>query len=158
MPREARVVEENACYHIITRGNQQQKVFLEEADFKKYLHLLGKYKTKFGFKLYCFCLMPNHVHLLMEIAETGRLQSIMRGINLSYTIFFNNKYEKVGHLWQDRFLSRVIEKDHYFLNCIEYIEHNPLRAKLTQDIETYRWVSCNLRTRYVNLVDELYTF
>lgn len=158
MPREARIVFPKTCYHIITRGNQQQRVFEEARDYDKYLHLVGKYKEKFGFKLYCFCLMPNHVHLLMEINEPQCLQKIMLGLNLSYTMYFNNRYEKVGHLWQGRFVSRIIERDEYFLKCIEYIENNPLRAKLTQDIQSYHWVSCNLKTKYLRLVDELDNF
>ncbi len=153
MPRETRITTENGCYHIITRGNQKQLVFLDTKDYDKYLGILSKYKTKYRFKLYCFCLMPNHVHLIMEVKEPTLLSKIMKCLNLSYTIYFNSKYEKVGHLWQDRFKSKIIEKDAYFLECINYIEANPVRASLTEDIEEYTWSSYNLRQKENSLLD-----
>ena len=113
MPRSARITTEKACYHIITRGNQKQTVFKDPSDYQKYLLLLTRYKNKYKFMLYCFCLMPNHVHLIIEVDKAEQLNRIMRGLNLSYTLYFNFKYEKVGHLWQDRFKSKIIEKDAY---------------------------------------------
>jgi len=156
MPRSARITIENACYHIITRGNQKQTVFKDPADYQKYLLLLSKYKRKYGFKLYCFCLMPNHVHLVIEVNKTKDLNKIMRGMNLSYTLYFNMKYEKVGHLWQDRFKSKVIEKDAYLLECIKYIENNPIRASLVSSADEYLWGSNNYKGN--KLLDSLYGF
>lgn len=158
MPREARVTTENGCYHVITRGNQKQLVFLNHADYEKYLLILAQYKKRFSFKLYCFCLMPNHVHLLIEVKEPNILNKIMRGLNLSYTQYFNFKYKKVGHLWQDRFKSKIIEKDAYLLGCINYIEFNPLRSSLVSHIEEYRWSSHNFRKINNDLVDNLFNF
>jgi len=145
MPRIARITIENGCYHIITRGNQKQSVFKEEPDYSKYISLLDKYKKRYRFKLYCFCLMPNHVHLLIQTKEPKAVSMIMKGLNLSYARYFNSKYEKVGHLWQDRYLSKIIHKDRYMLDCINYIETNPIRASLISDIAAYRWSSYRLR-------------
>jgi REP element-mobilizing transposase RayT len=89
--------------------------------------------------------MPNHVHLLIQTKEPKAVSMIMKGLNLSYARYFNSKYEKVGHLWQDRYLSKIIHKDRYMLDCINYIETNPIRASLISDIAAYRWSSYRLR-------------
>jgi putative transposase len=157
MPRPRRITAENACYHIITRGNQKQSVFMDTRDYERYLSILSKYKKKFEFKLYCFCLMPNHVHLIIEVTVPSVLSKIMKCLNLSYTLYFNAKYEKVGHLWQDRFKSRLIGKDAYLLECINYIEANPARAALASDISKYPWSSHHLRDTNNNLLDSLHS-
>jgi len=156
MPRTPRITMENACYHIITRGNQKQLVFKDRKDYDKYLSLLLKYKKLYQFKLYCFCLMPNHVHLIIEVKEPTMLCKIMKCLNLSYTLYFNFKYEKVGHLWQDRFKSKVIEKDAYLFECINYIEANPIRASLASDLTKYPWSSYNFRQTNNNILDNLF--
>ncbi len=155
MPRIHRITIKNSCYHIITRGNQKQSVFLESKDYNKYLSLLKKYKEKYQFQLYAFCLMPNHIHLLIEVTEPQTLQKTFRGLNLSYTLYFNYKYKKVGHLWQDRFKSKIIQKDEYFLECIKYIESNPIRASLTPNISDYPWSSYIFRITNNNFLNEL---
>jgi putative transposase len=141
MGRIARVYMENAYYHITVRGNQKKRVFLDEADFKKYLNLLHRYKTKFRFKIYGYCLMNNHIHLNLKPRTPGELSKFMHGINLSYTQYFNSKYKKVGHLWQGRFKSFLITKDKYLLNTVLYIENNPVRAQLVEDAVDYKWSS-----------------
>jgi len=158
MPRAARITEENGCYHIITRGNQKQSVFMDERDYAKYLDILLKYKKYYKFKLYCFCLMPNHVHIIIEVKNPSMLNKIMRGLNLSYTLYFNFKYKKVGHLWQDRFKSKMIQKDYYLLECINYIESNPLRASLTSRIAEYPWSSYLYRMSNNSILDSLFAF
>lgn len=146
MPRTTRLLLSDVCYHIIQRGNQKQNIFLEEEDFKKYLQLLLHYKTKYKFKLYAYCLMPNHIHLIIEVKEENNLAKIMQGISLTYTLWFNKKYVKTGHLWQGRFKSGVIQKDRYLLDCLNYIEYNPLRANLTSSPVDYMWSSWKYRT------------
>jgi len=156
MPRSARIIAEKACYHIITRGNQKQSVFKAPQDYQKYLFLLGRYKKRYKFKLYCFCLMPNHIHLIIEVDNPDHLNKIMRGLNLSYALYFNLKYNKVGHLWQDRFKSKIIEKDAYLLECIKYIESNPIRASLVSSILDYQWSSYNFKKD--RILDNFYDF
>ena len=158
MPRTVRITQENGCYHIITRGNQKQFVFLEPADYEKYLYILTKYKKRYKFKLYCFCLMPNHVHLVMEIKNSSEFSKIMKCLNLSYAIYFNSKYKKVGHLWQDRFKSKIIGKDSYLLECINYIEANPVRASLAKSIEEYAWSSWKFKQLQNSILDDLFSF
>lgn len=157
MPRTTRVIMENACYHIITRGNQKQTVFRESKDYEEFLKLLGRYKRKYNFRLYSFCLMPNHVHLLVEINQAPTLSLFMKGLNLSYSLYYNFKYEKVGHLWQSRFKSKLIEKNSYLLECINYIEANPVRAYLINDINQYPWSSNSITKQKYNIIDNLFS-
>ena len=141
MPNGPRILLDNACYHIITRANQKQRIFRNECDFKEYLERLYKYKTRHGFKLYGFCLMPNHVHMLGEVEEKENLSGFMHDLSRSYTAYFNKKYQNVGYLWQGRFKSKIIIKDRYFVNCINYIELNPVRADIVKTPMEYRWSS-----------------
>lgn len=135
------MVLENACYHLMIRGNQKQKVFKNESDYLAYLALLKRFKRKYKFKLYAFCLMPNHVHLLGQIDNPPYLSKFMHGINRTYTLYFNHKYKKVGHLWQGRYKSKIISKDRYLFDCINYIESNPIRSGLTSGLMEYAWNS-----------------
>jgi putative transposase len=116
-------------------------VFEDREDFERYVKICKRYKDRYGFKLYHWVLMNNHVHLVMETKEEGPLCKIMQGINLSYTLWFNRKNRKVGHLWQDRFKSALVEKDSYLLECGRYVERNPVRAGLVEDPKSYPWNS-----------------
>ncbi len=142
MPRQARLIIDNACYHIITRGNQKQTVFKDYDDFNAYLELLSKYKKRYDSKIYGWCLMNNHIHLVIE---SDKLSKVMHGINLSYAQYFSYKYRTIGHFWQDRYKSFVIQKDEYIINCITYIEYNPVRAKIVSRPEDYTWSSYTTR-------------
>ena len=157
MPRTARLTLENACYHIMARGNQKQNTFIENEDFIKYLELLKHYKRKYGFKLYGYCLMPNHIHLIVTPGKSAILGKIMQGLNLAYTIWFNKKYNKIGHLWQGRYKSMLIQKNKYLLDCIEYVELNPMRANMNKSPFDYPWNSWRERRGYVksSLLDNL---
>ena len=146
MPRGKRLVIENACYHIMHRGNQKQSIFLERVDFEKYLEILLHYKRKYKFKLYAYCIMPNHVHLINETAKIGDLSKIIQGLSLTYTLWFNKKYKKVGHLWQGRYKNMIILKDKYFIDCLNYVECNPVRAGLASSPADYNWSSWRNRT------------
>lgn len=142
MARAARVFVENACYHIVVKGNQGETVFREEVDFRYYLKLIHKYKIKYGCMIYGYCLMRNHVHLLLE-APNGlkSMSSFMHGLNQSYAMMFNSKYKKGGHLWQNRYKNFVVLKDSYLINLILYIEFNPVRANIVSRPEDYPWSS-----------------
>ena len=100
MARKPRIEYEGAFYHIITRGNQRQKIFGDEKDYSKYLEILTRYKSQYKYRLYAYVLMNNHVHLLIETKDIP-LSKIQQGINQSYTIYFNKKYNTVGDNRQD---------------------------------------------------------
>jgi len=142
MPRVARVAPEGYIYHILTRGNNHQDVFKTEEDFDNYLEILWKYKKEYRFLLYHYVLMKSHVHLVLEPIGDGRnLAEIMKGINLSYVLYYKKRYGYIGHFWQDRYKSIIVSKDDYLLACGSYVELNPVRAKITADPRDYRWSS-----------------
>ncbi len=145
MARTARILFESSSYHVITRGIRKEDVFLERADFERYLHILWKYKSKFRVKVYAYCLMPNHVHLLINPIKPGTLKHIMHRINLSYAQYYNFKYNKCGHLWQNRYKSFLVQNDEYLINIISYIEYNPIRANICKRAEDYSWCSYKFR-------------
>jgi putative transposase len=148
MPRSERVYIDYACYHLITRGNQKQTVFLDEYDFEKYITILKKAKKKYDISLYAYCLMPNHVHLLVEPVSARDISKFMHWVNRGFTAYFNTKYNKVGHLWQGRFRSKPLLKGLYLLQCAEYIETNPIRAGIVDNISKYKWSS--IAERYLS--------
>ena len=141
MPSIPRIFIDYACYHIITRGNQKQKVFKDEVDYAKYLSIVRKAKRKYKIRLCAYCLMPNHVHMLIEPTKAPLISKFMHWVNVGYTTYFNSKYVKVGHLWQGRFKGKPILKGKYLIQCASYIEGNPVRADIITDMADYKWSS-----------------
>jgi REP element-mobilizing transposase RayT len=128
----------SGIYHIIMRGINRQSIFEDEEDFIKFIQTIQKYKDVCGYKLYAYCLMGNHVHmLLMEGKEP--LEQIMRRVCGSYVLWYNRKYGRIGYLFQDRYKSEPVEDDKYFLTVLRYIYQNPLKAGFTASIEEYAW-------------------
>jgi len=143
MPRPLRITVSNLPFHILDRGNNRQIVFREEEDFIYFLKLLKRYKKELKFKLYHFCLMPNHIHFMIEPTIAGSLPKIMMRLTLAYSVYFNKKYGGVGHVWQGRYKSSLIDKENYFIWCGLYVELNPARAGLVVRPEDWRWSSYN---------------
>ena len=141
MPRGARILIRDACYHILNRGNQKRNIFLEETDYTECLKIIRHYKRVFMFKVFGYCLMPNHIHLIIQPKEPHDLAEIMQRLTQVYTNWFNEKYKKCGHLWQGRFKNMVVIRDEYFINCISYIEANPVRAGIVNSPGEYNWSS-----------------
>lgn len=144
MPRPLRITVSNLLFHILNRGNNRQIIFREEEDFVYFLKLLKRYKKELKFKLYHFCLMPNHVHFIIEPTIEGSLPKIMMRLTLAYSLYFNKKYKGVGHVWQGRYKSSLIDKEDYFIWCGLYVELNPARAGLVTQPEHWQWSSYNL--------------
>ena len=117
MPRPLRITLPNLPFHILNRGNNRQKVFIDEFDFIYFIDLLKRFKKELNFKLYHFCLMPNHTHFIMEPTTEGSLPKIMLKLTLAHTRYFNKKYHGVGNVWQGRYKSSLIDKDNYFIWC-----------------------------------------
>lgn len=140
MGRAPRIWFPGACYHIVVRGNRRQDIFYEQADRLMYLDKLRRVRARSGFKLHAYVLMTNHVHMLMETGNVN-IADIMRDINGFYTREFNNKYELVGHLFQGRYRSILVERDNYLLEVSRYIHLNPVRAKIVARPEDYPWSS-----------------
>jgi len=157
MPRTARVAPKEQIYHVLTRGNNRQDIFKDEADFKTYLDLLLKYKKKYLFRLYHYALMTNHVHLILQPTEKGGdLSEIMKGLNISYASYYKRRNKHSGHFWQDRYKSIIVSKDEYLLACGTYVELNPVRANMVKDPKDYPWSSYRAYAygKIDNLIDE----
>lgn len=140
MPRAAREKSKTGIYHIILRGINRQEIFEEEEDSIKFLNTLKEYQKISGYKLYAYCLMSNHIHLLLK-EEKEELGVAMRRIGASYVYWYNWKYERCGHLFQDRYKSEPVEDDQYLLTVLRYIHQNPLKAGLVKNIADYKWNS-----------------
>src|SRR6266542_4895554 len=136
MARRPRLFAPGILYHVIVRGNYRQKTFLKARDYKAYLDRLGRYCKKFDVTVYAYCLMSNHVHLLVE-SGSQPLSRFMQGLQQSYTQYFNRRHHKIGHLFQGRYKAIVCEKDEYLLTLVRYIHLNPIRAKLVQKLDDY---------------------
>jgi len=116
-------------------------VFHDEVDYHAYMEIVDGYHNKFTFYMYHFVLMPNHVHLLFR--SESDISCLMHGINLSYAQYYKRKYNHTGHFWQDRFKSHIVQDDTYLMTVARYIERNPLRARLTNDLRCYKFSSYN---------------
>ena len=136
MARRPRVFASGLLYHVIVRGNQRRMTFRSDQDYNAYRERLEKYRAKFRVKIYAYCLMPNHVHLLLESGATP-LSKFMQGLQQSYTQYFNRRYRKVGHLFQGRYKAIICDKDKYLLALVRYIHLNPVRAGLAKRPEGY---------------------
>ena len=140
LPRKARIWYPGANYHIMCRGNHRHDIYRDDEDRQVYLTLLRETKKEYNFYLHSYSLMTNHVHLHIETADIN-ISIIMKRINLLYAQYFNNKYNFVGHLFQDRFKSELIETDQYHLEIGRYIHLNPVRANMTELPIDYTWSS-----------------
>lgn len=141
MPRKAREKSKTGIYHVILRGANRQEVFHDNEDNIKFLEILLKQKKGDRVKVHGWCLMGNHVHLvLQECCED--LSVSMKRIGVSYAWHYNLKYNTTGHLFQDRYRSEKIEKDKYLLTVIRYIHQNPIKAGLAKRVEDWKWSSC----------------
>lgn len=129
MPRPLRIHLPDLIYHVLNRGNNRQVVFAEDKNYLHYLEILKRYKEKFQFKIFAYCLMTNHIHLLIKTSTQGTISEIMKAITIAHTRHYHDKYKTSGHIWQGRFKSQPIEKENYLLACGRYIERNPLEAK-----------------------------
>jgi len=137
MPRRMRV---SACgyHHIYNRGVAKNDIFLCDRDKEKFLEILADISREYKFNIHSFCLMDNHYHILIENKKEN-LSDGMRQLNAKYANFFNKKYKRVGHLWQDRFKSWFVVGDNYLFTLFKYIESNPVKAHLSKKIGGYKY-------------------
>ena len=152
MPREARKKSRTGIYHIIMRGINKQTIFEENEDKQRFLEILQKYRKISQYVLYSYCLMDNHIHLLIKEGEE-ELSVAMKRICSSYVYWFNSKYGRFGHLFQERFKSENVENTVYFLTVLRYIHQNPLKAGLVNNVFESRWTSINEYIQRRTIVD-----
>jgi REP element-mobilizing transposase RayT len=138
MTRPLRIEFKGAVYHITSRGNARQGIFLDEKDFADFLSVLCSVVKKYHFILHAYCLMNNHYHLLIETPE-GNLSRGMRQLNGLYTQRFNQRHQQVGHLLQGRYKAILVDKDHYLPTLCRYVVLNPVRAKIVKNPGDWKW-------------------
>ena len=141
MPRWTREKSGSGIYHIIIRGANRQEIFHDDEDCVRFLETLERYKKEAGIKVYGWCLMGNHIHLLLEEGKE-EISKTMKRIGVSFVWYYNWKYKTTGHLFQDRFRSEKVEDDEYLLTVVRYIHQNPVKAGITKKAEDWKWSSC----------------
>lgn len=142
MPRKPREKSQTGIYHVMVRGIGQQDIFHEEDDFHRYFETIKKVSLESGVGVLGYCLMTNHVHLLLS-ENDGDISVFMKRLGVSYAYWHNWKYERTGHVFQDRFKSECVEDDIYLLTVIRYIHRNPIKASIVSKAEEYEWSSCS---------------
>lgn len=138
MARRTRAEVEGGLYHVITRGNNRRQIFNSPADYERFLSLLAAQKTRLPFFLYAYCLMTNHVHLLIE-RQSDTIGKIMHRVLTGYSQYYNHRYRRVGHLLQGRHKAILCQSDLYLSELVRYIHLNPVRAKMVAKPEQYKW-------------------
>jgi putative transposase len=141
MPRIARIVGAGYPHHVIERGNNRERVFRDSKDYDKYLSFLSKYSKEKEVAVLAYCLMPNHIHLLVRPPGDEVLAKMMQGIALCYSKYFNGANGRTGRLWECRYHSTVIDEDSYLWTVSKYIEKNPVRAGIVKRPEDYPYSS-----------------
>lgn len=139
MPRTPRVNEPGFIHHVTTRGNNKQVIFRDSYDFRKFGKFLSEAIQQYPMVVYNYALMSNHIHLLLETKQEKSLSRGMEHAMKEYAKYFNKKYDHVGHVFQGRFKSFVIEKERYFFLCSRYIDLNPVKAGIVQEPQQYLW-------------------
>ncbi|QDR82308.1 transposase [Sporomusa termitida] len=140
MPRQARQNSQTGIYHIILRGINKQVIFNDNEDRKKFLGCLQVYRDSCQCLIYGYCLMDNHIHLLLKEGQDP-IAGFIKKVGVSYVAWYNRKYQRCGHLFQDRFKSEVIEDEPYLLTALRYIHQNPVQAGIVARCEEYAWSS-----------------
>jgi putative transposase len=160
MPRIARQKNYDAIYHVMARSISEIDLFKDNDDKKAYLFFTKKYQKLYEFRVYSYCLMSNHVHFIID-SNGADISKIMHGINFSYAQYFNRKYKRHGHLFQDRFKSKIVKDDRYLLTLSAYIHNNPVEISQYEACpETYEFSSLSIylgqRKDPYELIDECF--
>src|SRR3990167_3288821 len=142
MPRRATIFAKGAYYHIYNRGVAKQNIFLIDADRLRFISRIGQYSNKFDIVVIAYCLMPNHFHLIVRQEGEDSVGIFLRHLLVSYAMYFNKKYQRVGPVFQSRFKSKLIPDDTYMLQLVRYIHQNP-REVMDRNVElqNYEWSS-----------------
>ncbi len=136
-------------YHVFNRGNRKQNIFTSPADYKRYLDKVKEYKKEHDITVVAYCLMPNHIHLLLRQNGPKPLSLFIQKLHTAYSKYFNTKYSVVGHVFQDRSRVKHVDRDEYLLHLTRYIHLNP--AKLAKKLTSYKWSSY---PTYIGILDD----
>lgn len=158
LPRIARIKNYDSIFHIMCRSITEVSLYRDKADKIKYLMLLKEYQAVFSYKIYAYCLMSSHNHILID-ANGADISKVFHGINLKYARYYNKKYKRHGHLFQDRFKSKIVDEDSYLIKLSGYIHANPLSMKkYKNNVEQYEFSSLGeylgIKEDKFNLIDK----
>ncbi len=142
MGRPLRIEYPGALYHITSRGNERRNIYKDKTDRITFLDILKDYHERFGILIHSYVLMDNHYHLILETPK-GNLLKVMHGINSRYTIYFNRRHKRSGHLFQGRYKAIIVDKDAYLIPLSRYVHLNPVKAGIAERPEEYKWSSYN---------------
>ena len=141
MPRRARLVIPRIPWHIIQRGNNRTACFYDNSDYRYYLDTLTEQADKYSCRVHAYCLMTNHVHLLLTPERSDSAAQLMKNLGQRFVQYINRNYRRSGTLWQGRFRSCLVQEENYVLACYHYIEMNPVRAGMVDHPAEYPWSS-----------------
>jgi putative transposase len=141
MGRLPRAIDDGLVYHALNRGNNRGDVLAEDDDREAFLVALGRTKDRYPFRLFGYCLMSNHFHLLLRPEPGQKISRVLQSLTVAHTWRYHRRHRTSGHVWQGRFKSPVIQDDRHLLVVLRYIEANPLRAGIVTDPADYRWSS-----------------
>lgn len=145
MPRIPRGQQGGYAYHVINCGNGRGTVFHKTQDYEAFLSLLAEAKKRHRVKLFGFCLMPNHFHLVVEPAHQTALSQFMQWLLTSHVRRYHKHYGSSGHVWQGRFKSFAVQRDEYLITTLRYVLQNPVRAGLSETVHEWPWSSARRR-------------
>jgi putative transposase len=146
LPRHARMSSKTQIYHVMVRGNERKNIFIDDEDKYRFLDTIKEKKKDDCFKLYAYCIMDNHVHLVIQEGNDS-ISRIMKRLGTSYAYYFNKKYKRIGHVFQDRYKSEAIEDETYLCSVIKYVHQNPEKAGINT-IRDYKWSSYKSYTQF----------
>lgn len=141
MPRIPRGLADDSIYHVINRGNGGQVVFQKDKDYEAFVNLMKEAKIRYAVKIFAYCLMPNHFHIVVMPHQSEDLSKWMQWLLTSHVRRFHKHYGTSGHIWQGRYKSFLIQKDSHLLTVLKYVESNPLRAGLVNSANNWLWSS-----------------
>lgn len=150
MPRKARIISHSGMYHVMLRGVNRQQIFNNENDYSEMVDILSHLHTKTddagyivtdrGCSIYAYCLMSNHLHLLIREMDL-KISDIVKSLASKYVYYFNHRHQRIGHLFQDRFKSEPVDDKEYFMQLLRYIHQNPVKAGIVKNVSEYKWSS-----------------
>ena len=144
MPRSARIILPHTPHHIVQRGHNRQTVFVSDDDYNYYRENLIEFKREFNCRIYAYCLMTNHVHLIIDPGDNPEILSqLMKRVAGRQTRYVNRLEKRTGSLWEGRFKSSIVSTSEYLPACCRYIELNPVRARVVVNPADYKWSSFN---------------
>lgn len=154
MPRISRNCLKTKFFHVITQGINKSYIFEQSMDIKVYIKYMYELKDEFNIKIISYCIMNNHAHMLLEVESINYLSKYMHKLNTKYALYYNEKYDRVGYVFKNRFKSEGIYGEKHLKNCIKYIYNNPVKAKICNSPEEYLYSNYDKKIMNIDMPEE----